>query len=176
METLLKDLLDYSQVGTAGEGPAGPVACVEVMRQVMLNLQPSIDQAGAMVIWNGLPTIEAHETRLVQLFQNLVGNAIKYRRPEPPKICVGAKDRNDDWLFSVADNGIGIKPEYTQQVFGIFKRLHGNTHPGNGIGLAVCQRIVDGYGGRIWVESTPGEGSTFYFTMPRRPASNDNTK
>ena len=113
-----------------------------------------------------LPTVHAHEIRLVQLFQNLVGNAIKYRRADPPAIHVTAERRDADWLFSVRDNGIGIKPEYAQQFFGIFKRLHGNTYPGTGIGLAICQRIVEKYGGRIWVESTPGEGSVFCFTLP----------
>ena len=171
MEQLLKDLLAYSQVGSSNEGPAEPVACAEVLRKVMLNLQAGIDQSGALVTWNGLPTIQAHEIRLVQLFQNLVGNAIKYRRAEAPKIVVGAKRRLSDWLFSVQDNGIGIKPEYAQQVFGIFKRLHGINYPGTGIGLAICQRIVENYGGRIWVESTPGEGSIFYFTLPQRLAA-----
>ena len=171
MEQLLRDLLAYSQVGSSNEGPAGPVACAEVLRKVMLNLQAGIEQSGALVTWNGLPTIQAHEIRLVQLFQNLVGNAIKYRRSEAPKIVVGARRRSLDWLFSVQDNGIGIKPEYAQQVFGIFKRLHGNKYPGTGIGLAICQRIVEGYGGRIWVESTVDEGSVFYFTLPNRLAA-----
>jgi light-regulated signal transduction histidine kinase (bacteriophytochrome) len=102
----------------------------------------------------------------VQLLQNLVGNGIKYRSSDPPKIHVTAQRRDTDWLFSVRDNGIGIKPEYFQQVFGIFKRLHGNTYPGTGIGLAICQRIVERYGGRIWVESVPGRGSLFCFTLP----------
>jgi PAS domain S-box-containing protein len=168
MEQLLKDLLAYSQVGSSGEGPASPVACTEVLRKVLLNLQAGIEQSCAIVTWNGLPTIQAHEIRMVQLFQNLVGNAIKYRREEAPRIVVGAEHRLSDWLFSVKDNGIGIKPEYAQQVFGIFKRLHGNKYPGTGIGLAICQRIVESYGGRIWVESTLGEGSVFYFTLPHR--------
>jgi two-component system sensor histidine kinase/response regulator len=170
MEMLLKDLLAYSQVGASGEGPAVPVVCADVLRKVLLNLQAGIEQNGAVVTWNGLPTVQAHDIRMVQLFQNLVGNAIKYRRPEPPRIRVNAQQRTADWLFSVEDNGIGIKPEYSQQVFGIFKRLHGNTYPGTGIGLAICQRIVESYGGRIWVESTPGEGSTFFFTLPRGSA------
>ena len=170
MEALLKDLLAYSQVGSSGgEGPTGPVACADVLREVLFNLKASVDQNGAIVTWNGLPTVQAHQIRLVQLFQNLVGNAIKYHRSDPPTILVEAKRRGAEWLFSVKDNGIGIKPEYAQQVFGIFKRLHGNTYPGTGIGLAICQRIVESYGGRIWVESTPGEGSIFYFTLPQGP-------
>jgi PAS domain S-box-containing protein len=166
MELLLRDLLDYSQLGAVtGERP-GLVDCAAVMEKVLLNLRVSIEQNGASVTFDHLPTIQAHEIRLVQLLQNLVGNGIKYRRSDPPQIHVTARRRDTDWLFSVRDNGIGIKPEYTQQVFGIFKRLHGNTYPGTGIGLAVCQRIVERYGGRIWVESRPGEGSLFCFTLP----------
>jgi len=166
METLLRDLLAYSQVGSSGEGPAGPVVCSEVLRKVLLNLQASIDQTQAQVSANGLPTIRAHEIRLVQLLQNLIGNAIKYRGTEQPKVHVDAERRPGAWLFSVKDNGIGIKPEYAEQIFGIFKRLHGARYPGTGIGLAICERIVKSYGGQIWVESTLGEGSTFYFTLP----------
>lgn len=169
MEMLLKDLLAYSQAGSPNEGPPGLVNCETVMERVLLNLQASIDQNKATITWRGLPTVHAHEVRLVQLFQNLVGNAIKYRRAEPPMIDVFAERRISDWLFSVRDNGIGIKPEYAQQIFGIFKRLHaGNTYRGTGIGLAICQRIVENYGGRIWVESKPGEGSLFRFTIPLR--------
>jgi light-regulated signal transduction histidine kinase (bacteriophytochrome) len=168
METLLQDLLAYSQVGSSGEGPAGPVVSSEALQKALLNLQASIDQSGATVTWNGLPTLHAHEIRLVQLLQNLVGNAIKYRGPEPPKVHVDAERRPGNWLFSIQDNGIGIKPEYAQQIFGIFKRLHGGTYPGTGIGLAICERIVKSYGGQIWVESSPGNGSTFYFTLPDR--------
>jgi signal transduction histidine kinase len=102
----------------------------------------------------------------VQLFQNLIGNAIKYRGLEPPKIHVSAKPRHSGWTFCVEDNGIGIDPEYAQQIFGVFKRLHGHLYPGTGIGLAICQRIVERYGGRIWVESTLGQGSLFCFTLP----------
>jgi PAS domain S-box-containing protein len=171
MEELLKDLLSYSQVGSAVEGPAAPVGCTDVLIKVLLNLHASVEQSGAQVTWNGLPTVPAHEIRLVQLFQNLVSNAIKYRRPEPPSIHVEATRRPDDWLFSVRDNGIGIKPEYVHQVFGIFKRLHGSKYPGTGIGLAICQRIVESYGGRIWLESKPEVGSTFYFTLPHHSVS-----
>jgi PAS domain S-box-containing protein len=170
MEMLLKDLLAYSQVGSIGEGPSGMVSCADVMRQVMFNLHAAIEQSGANVTWNGLPTVEAHEIRLIQLLQNLVSNAIKYRRSEPPRVFVGVRRQPTEWLFSVEDNGIGIKPEYVQHIFGIFKRLHGNTYPGTGIGLAICQRIVESYGGRIWAESTPGEGSRFCFTLPQEAA------
>jgi light-regulated signal transduction histidine kinase (bacteriophytochrome) len=123
-------------------------------------------QNEAAVTWSDLPTVPADEVRMVQLLQNLVGNAIKYRGPEAPRIHVSAHHGNTGWMFSVQDNGIGISPEYAQQIFGVFKRLHGQNYPGTGIGLAICQRIVERYGGRIWVESALGEGSTFFFTLP----------
>ncbi len=165
MEMLLKDLLAYSQAGSAA-GPAAPVSCAAVLEKVLLNLRASIEENQAEVSWEELPVVEADEIRMVQLFQNLIGNAIKYRSKEPPRIRITARQRESDWLFSVEDNGIGIRPEYSQQVFGIFKRLHGHTYPGTGIGLAICQRIVERYGGRIWVESTFGKGSKFCFTLP----------
>jgi light-regulated signal transduction histidine kinase (bacteriophytochrome) len=165
MEMLLKDLLAYSQAGSAA-GPAAPVNCASVMEKVLLNLKAAVEENQAKVSWDRLPVVEADEIRLVQLLQNLVSNAIKYRSAEPPGVRVAAQQREYDWLFSVEDNGIGIRPEYSQQVFGIFKRLHGHTYPGTGIGLAICQRIVERYGGRIWVESTLGKGSKFCFTLP----------
>ena len=168
MEILLNDLLAYSQVGSLGDGPAGPVVVSEALRKALLNLQASVDQSQANVTWNGLPTLQAHEIRLVQLLQNLVGNAIKYHGSARPEVHVNAERQSGEWRFSVKDNGIGIKPEYVQQIFGIFKRLHGSNYPGTGIGLAICERIVKSYGGRIWVESSLGKGSTFYFTLPDR--------
>ncbi len=171
MEMLLKDLLAYSQTGSSSEGPAKPVECEQAIRKVMLNLQAAIEQSSARVTWDVLPTVHAHEIRLVQLLQNLIGNAIKYRSAEVPEIHISATRREGDWLFSVRDNGIGIEPEYSQQVFGIFKRLHGQDYEGTGIGLAICQRIVERYGGRIWVESERGAGSTFCFTIPPADAA-----
>jgi PAS domain S-box-containing protein len=166
MEMLLKDLLAYSQAGFSTAEPVVPVDCAVAMESVLLNLHASIEENRASVTWGNLPTVRAHEIRLVQLFQNLVGNALKYRSSDPPVIRVSAERLDCEWVFSVRDNGIGIKPEYTQQIFGIFKRLHGNAYPGTGIGLAICQRIVENYGGRIWVESAPGVGSVFCFTLP----------
>lgn len=165
MEMLLKDLLTYSQTGSSSEGPAQTVNFLEVIRKVILNLQASIEQSGAIITWDTIPAVHAHEIRLVQLLQNLVSNAIKYRSEDPPRIRVSAKREEREWVLSVQDNGIGIAPEYAQQIFKIFKRLHGQDYPGTGIGLAICQRIVETYGGRIWVESS-GKGSCFYFTLP----------
>jgi len=118
-----------------------------------------------MITWETIPAVHAHEIRLVQLLQNLVGNAIKYRGEDAPRIHISAQWREREWVLAVRDNGIGIAPEYAQQIFKIFKRLHGLDYPGTGIGLAICQRIVETYGGRIWVESE-GQGSCFYFTLP----------
>ena len=167
MEQLLRDLLSYSQTGSSAEGPIHPVDCAAAMRKVMLNLQASIEQNRAIITTDPLPVVHAHEIRMVQLLQNLVGNAIKYRSAEPPEIHVSAERREGDWIFSVEDNGIGIDPEYAQEVFRIFRRLHGQAYPGTGIGLAICQRIVESYGGRIWVESSLGRGARFCFTFPQ---------
>jgi len=166
MEMLLKDLLTYSRAGSSDEGPPRPIDCERVVRKVLLNLEASIQQEAAAITWDPLPTVEAHEIRLVQLFQNLISNAIKYRSTAPPEIRLWAEPSEAGWIISVRDNGIGIEPEYAQQVFGIFKRLHGQKYPGTGIGLAICQRIVERYGGRIWVDSQAGAGSVFRFTLP----------
>jgi light-regulated signal transduction histidine kinase (bacteriophytochrome) len=170
MEMLLKDLLTYSQTGPAAEGPAETVDFASVIEKVLLNLQASTEQSGATISWDNLPAVHAHEIRLVQLLQNLVSNAIKYRSQDPPRIHISAEWREREWVLAVQDNGVGIPPEYAQQIFKIFKRLHGQDYPGTGIGLAICQRIVETYGGRIWVESEDGKGSCFYFTLP--PAKN----
>jgi PAS domain S-box-containing protein len=170
MEMLLKDLLTYSQTGPSAEGPAETVDFSAVISKVLLNLQASTEQSGATITWDKLPAVCAHEIRLVQLLQNLVSNAIKYRSEDPPRIHISAEWREREWVLSVRDNGVGIPPEYAQQIFKIFKRLHGQDYPGTGIGLAICQRIVETYGGRIWVESGDGKGSCFYFTLP--PAKN----
>jgi light-regulated signal transduction histidine kinase (bacteriophytochrome) len=140
------------------------------MQEVLLNLNAAITENQAEITWDKLPVIQAHPIRIVQLFQNLVGNAIKYRRDESPRIHVSVEREGDRWLFVVQDNGIGIKPEYAKQVFGVFKRLHGRDYPGTGIGLAICQRIVERYDGRIWVDSEPGVGSRFCFWLPAEAA------
>jgi light-regulated signal transduction histidine kinase (bacteriophytochrome) len=165
MQTLINDLLAYSRVGTRGKPPK-PTDTGAVFEAARANLRMAIEESGAEVTSDALPTVMGDKSQLVQLFQNLVGNAIKFRSEEPPKVHVGAERQGDDWLFSVSDNGIGIEEQYLERIFVIFQRLHGRTeHPGTGIGLAVCKKIVERHGGKIWAESEPGKGSTFYFTL-----------
>ncbi len=133
------------------------------------SLKPAVEDCGAVVTSSKLPSVHGHDARFVQLFQNLIGNAIKYRGKLQPRIHVSAEYRDAEWRFAVADNGIGIEAEYYLTIFGVFKRLHGSAIPGSGIGLAICQRVVERYGGRIWVESKVGWGTTFYFTLPGSP-------
>jgi light-regulated signal transduction histidine kinase (bacteriophytochrome) len=114
-----------------------------------------------------LPTLHGDKLQLSQLFQNLIGNAIKYRGPEPPRIRIAAEESGGDWVFTVSDNGVGIEPAYHDKIFGIFRRLHGNEYPGTGIGLALCKRIVEKHGGRIWVQSEAGKGAAFKFSIKR---------
>jgi PAS domain S-box-containing protein len=167
MEALLRDLLTYART-TRLERPAEPADANEAMQAALAALKGAVAESGATIDLEPLPTLHVHPTQLEQLFQNLIGNAIKYGRPGlTPAVRVTSKKLGAQWLFSVADNGIGIEAEYKERIFGLFKRLHtGDSYPGTGIGLAICQRIVERLNGRIWVESKPGEGSTFYFTLP----------
>ncbi|MDP1708677.1 MAG: ATP-binding protein [Gammaproteobacteria bacterium] len=166
MQRMIDGLLAYSQVGSA---PASleQVDCNKVFNEVVSNLQVAIQESNATVTGKSLPTLYANHTQLVQLLQNLIGNAIKCRAEKPPKIQVRAEHREGCWQFSVRDNGIGIDPQFTGQIFMLFQRLPGQVkYTGTGIGLAICKKIVESLGGRIWVESEPGAGSTFYFTLP----------
>jgi light-regulated signal transduction histidine kinase (bacteriophytochrome) len=141
----------------------------EVLKATLANLAGAIAESNAQIITGQLPSLPVNATHLQQLFQNLIGNAIKYRSPEIiPIVHVGAERQNAYWVFRVADNGIGIDSEYRENIFGLFKRLHNSNdeYSGTGIGLAICRRIVDRYHGRLWVESEPGQGSTFRFTLP----------
>jgi signal transduction histidine kinase len=167
MQTLVSDLLTYTQAASITEeapesGDAGSAFVASLS-----NLAAAVARSGAAITHDPLPAVRIREVHLQQIFQNLIGNAIKYRREEPLRIHVSAERQDGYWLFSVRDNGIGIGQEYTEQIFGIFKRLHTNKkYPGTGIGLAICQRIAERYGGRIWVESELGKGSVFFFTVP----------
>ncbi len=168
MQRLINDLLEFSRVSTRGKA-LQPVDVTRVLGTVRANLSVAIQDAGALVTNDDLPTVMADETQLVQLLQNLIGNAIKFRGRERPHVHVGAQATATEWVFAVRDNGIGIAPEYFERIFVIFQRLHArDEYPGTGIGLAVCRRILDRHGGRIWVESEPGRGSTFYFALPAR--------
>ena len=167
MQRLINDLLEFSRVSTRGK-PMQPVDVNRVLGAVRANLSVAIREAGALVTNDELPTVVADETQLVQLLQNLVGNAIKFRGGERPLVHVSAQPGATECVFAVRDNGIGIAPEYFERIFVIFQRLHARgEYPGTGIGLAVCRRIVERHGGRIWVESAPGQGSTFYFALPK---------
>jgi PAS domain S-box-containing protein len=165
MEMLLNDLLAYSQVG-GREQPARLTDVNEIVKTTLENLQAMIAETGAQVSSSHLPHIVGYEAQLSQLFQNLIGNAIKYRSERPPRVHISAEKRGHEWIFKVSDNGIGIAHEYHKTIFGVFKRLHGKETPGTGIGLAICSKVVEHHGGRIWVESKPGEGSEFLFTLP----------
>jgi len=165
MEMLVRDLLAYTQINNVEGGEEADA--MEVIASTRANLENAIQSSSAQVIYGVLPQIRIRRIHLQQLFQNLIGNALKYRSARPPLVHVEARKQDQHWLFSVSDNGIGIEPQYQERIFGLFKRLHtGDEYSGTGIGLAICKRIVEQYGGRIWVESAPGEGSTFYFTIP----------
>jgi PAS domain S-box-containing protein len=166
MKDLLHDLLAFSRIGTQCK-PSGRTNCADVLRDAAANLGPAIEEARAEITWDALPIVMADGVQFTQLFQNLVGNAVKFHGTEAPRVHVGAVRKDDVWLFSVRDNGIGIEERHAERIFTIFQRLHTREeYPGSGIGLAICRKIVDRHGGRIWVESCPGEGSTFYFTWP----------
>jgi hypothetical protein len=175
MQALINDLLAYSRVGTRGK-PFEPTDCSIVLNQALANLKIAIEESGTQVTYAPLPTVTADAGQLVQLFQNLIGNAIKFHGDRPPEVHVGVERKEGGapgeaahWVFAVRDNGIGIEPQHFERIFLLFQRLHGRgEYPGTGIGLAVCKKIVERHGGRIWVESEPGQGSTFCFTVPDR--------
>jgi light-regulated signal transduction histidine kinase (bacteriophytochrome) len=167
MEMLVRDLLAYTQAGQL-DLPAAPAQAAKALSDALANLSGAIGESAAQITFDPLPPVRVHATQMEQLFQNLVGNAIKYRRPGVrPAIHISARLDGEAWLFSVRDNGLGIEAEYRERIFGLFKRLHpGDRYSGTGIGLSICQRIVERYHGRIWVESELNQGSTFYFTLP----------
>jgi Bacteriophytochrome (light-regulated signal transduction histidine kinase) len=166
MELLISDLLSYSRIVNLEARPMAPVSMQTALHWAMENLQLAIADTGASITHDELPIVPGDQVLLVQLLQNLLSNSIKYRSEHPPRIHLGARQTGSEWTFSLKDNGIGIAPAYQDKIFGMFKRLHGREIPGTGIGLAICKKIVDQHHGRIWVESTVGEGTEFFFTLP----------
>jgi light-regulated signal transduction histidine kinase (bacteriophytochrome) len=173
MQTLINDLLAYSRVSTQGK-TLKTIDSHAALGAALRNLATTIEDNRAIVVNDDLPIVRADATQLSQLFQNLIGNAIKFQRADLPRIQISVCDLGSEWRFSVKDNGIGIEAKYAEKVFVIFQRLHTRQeYPGTGIGLAICKRIVERHGGRIWFESEPGTGSTFYFTLPKRKGKNN---
>jgi light-regulated signal transduction histidine kinase (bacteriophytochrome) len=166
MQRLILDLLAYSRVGSQGK-ELSETSSAEALQQALVNLRGAIEESGALVTSDALPTVLAEQVQLIQLFQNLVGNAIKYQRPGVPHVHIAAaRNGGGKWAFSVQDNGLGIEPQYFEKIFGMFQRLHKREEfAGTGIGLAICKKIVERHGGSISVESSPGEGSTFRFDL-----------
>jgi signal transduction histidine kinase len=174
MQSLINGLLEYSRIGTQGKKPQ-KMNSKEALDEAMVRLHASINESGAKITADNLPVVYFDDLQLTRLFQNLIGNAIKFRSGQTPQIHVSAVRQDADpkmgglrhWRFAVRDNGIGIEPQYAERIFMIFQRLHTRkTYPGTGIGLSICKKIVERHGGKIWVESTQGGGSTFYFTVP----------
>jgi PAS domain S-box-containing protein len=168
MKQLIEDLLAYSRVGSRGK-ELRPVQAQTVFDKALVNLRATVEHSGAAITHDPLPEVNADDTQLAQLLQNLIANAIKFRnKDEPPRIHVGVEDAGSEWCFSVGDNGIGIEAQYFERIFMVFQRLHTrDEYPGTGIGLAICKKVIDRHGGRIWVESAYGKGSTFRFTLPK---------
>src|SRR5262245_32148280 len=166
MKQRIEDLLAYSRVGTRGK-ELRPVRAEEALDRALVNLRAAIEASEANFTRDALPEVSADDTQLIQLFQNLIGNAIKFKKKdELLRVHVGVQDEGDEWRFSVADNGIGIEKQYFDRIFMVFQRLHTrDEYPGTGIGLAICKKVVDRHHGRIWVESALGKGSTFIFTL-----------
>ncbi|HEY0792874.1 MAG TPA: ATP-binding protein [Chthoniobacterales bacterium] len=166
MQTLINDLLLYSRVGTQMRS-FGLADAAVVLEQALASLAVALSESGTTVTHGPLPTVNADPSQLAQVFQNLIGNAIKFRGAQPSVIAIGAERRANEWLFSVSDNGIGIEEQYFERIFRVFQRLHTRRqYEGTGIGLAICKKVVERHGGRLWIESQVGKGSTFYFTIP----------
>jgi len=166
MKNLIDGLLEYSRAGREGEQLV-PTDCGEALNQALENLRVTIQESNASITRDPLPTVLSESVQLTELFQNLIGNAMKFHNHQCPRVHIGVQCHGGEWIFSVRDNGIGIDPKYTERIFDVFQRLHSaHKYPGTGIGLAICKKIVQRHGGRIWVESQPGQGATFYFTIP----------
>jgi len=168
MQKLINDLLDYSRVGRLGKSFEA-TDLEKCFKNALANLQLSMQESNAQITHDPLPTLMVDATQITQMLQNLIGNAIKFRGERPLHIHIGAKKIEHTWQFNVSDNGIGIEPQYFERIFLVFQRLHTRRdYPGTGIGLSLCKKIIERHGGKIWVESQPGQGSTFYFTIPER--------
>ncbi|MDD5435845.1 MAG: ATP-binding protein [Nitrospira sp.] len=166
MQRLINDLLSYSRIETRGK-PFGETDFEEILGHARINLQIAIERSSTLITNDSLPVVSADTTQMLRLIQNLIDNAIKFSGDKPPSIHISAEKRDNEYLFSVKDNGIGIDPQFKERIFVIFQRLHSKEeYPGTGIGLAICKRIVERHKGRIWIESEPGNGSVFYFTLP----------
>jgi PAS domain S-box-containing protein len=166
MQTMIQDLLTYSRAGATSEPPRR-ISSENALQEAIANLRVSIQESGAVVTHDSLPVITTDNTQLVLVFQNLIGNSIKYRSAAAPQVHVSARDSSGNWVFAVRDNGLGIDPKYFDRIFVLFQRLHGRAEfQGTGIGLSICKKILERLGGRIWVESQPDEGATFYFELP----------
>jgi PAS domain S-box-containing protein len=171
MGGLLQALLEFSRIGGGEHTPTHPCDMNEILKSALTNLRTQIQETEAEITSDPLPSIPGHETQLLQLLQNLISNAIKYRSHAPPSIQIHVKPREHEFLFSVRDNGIGIDAKHHESIFGIFKRLHNKDIPGTGVGLAICSKVVEIHGGHLWVESKKGHGSEFFFTLPMAPAT-----
>jgi PAS domain S-box-containing protein len=174
MHGLIDDLLSYARVAADREPPV-EISLDHDIESAISQLEQAIKDAGAVVTHDPLPTVITERSQMTRLFQNLIGNSIKYRSPDrQPKIHVSSRPEGSHWLISIHDNGIGFSPEYAETIFTPFRRLHGKEYPGTGVGLSICRRIVERYGGKIWAESVPGEGSTFHFTLPHPHSEQSN--
>ncbi|MGH9551512.1 MAG: sensor histidine kinase, partial [Terriglobales bacterium] len=175
MQELINDLLLYSRVQTSGQ-EFKDTNCSTIAELAIANLKLAIEECNATVRCDLLPIVKGDSSQLLQLFQNLISNAIKFRLKEPPEILVSAQDANKSWIVTVRDNGQGFDMKYASRIFIIFQRLHTKEmYPGSGIGLAICKKIVERHGGRMWVESEPGKGSSFHFTLPKASIDGERT-
>ena len=165
MQSLLADVVDYWATGT-GDRQSSPTDMEAVLNQVLLSTDRQITARSAIVTHDPLPRVSGDFEILTKVLHHLIGNAVEYCGAPSPRVHISSGRMDSDWVFSVADNGPGIDPAFQGRVFGVFKRLHGKEHPGNGLGLAFCKKAIQWHGGRMWLESTPGAGSTFYFTLP----------
>ena len=175
MQSLLADVVDYWATATGGR-QASPTDMEAVLSQALLSLDKQITERSAVATHDPLPVVTGDFEMLTKVLHHLIRNAIEYCGAPSPRVHISSRRVDSDWVFSVADNGPGIDPAFQGRIFGVFKRLHGKEHPGNGLGLAFCKKAIEWHGGRIWLESTPGAGSTFYFTLPAPASIADNLR